>query len=272
VAPEEFSALYLGLNTDLVEASKKNTYHKNKAAKYNQKNASHSGEYHKNSSLSDGLPKSVDWRKLGAVTDVKNQGQCGGCWSFSATGALEGLNAIKNKKLVSLSEQELIDCSGSLGNQGCEGGLMTTAFQFVETYGIQSESSYGFTGEDGDCSQDTSQNVFQNSGYEEVPVNDSMALKRAVSRQPVSIGIEASSLTVQLFKSGVIATNCTTNLDHGVLAVGYSVDRNGQEYFIVKNSWGPNWGLNGFFNIAMGNQNSGMGVCGINMMASYPTL
>jgi KDEL-tailed cysteine endopeptidase len=263
MAPEEFSALYLGLNNDLelVEKHSKTAIpHKHNHSKL----ANHSSYL--------GLPRSVDWRKSGAVTPVKNQGKCGGCWAFAASGALEGLYAIKYKKLADFSEQQMIDCSAYLGNKGCDGGLMTAGFAYTQVYGIEPDKGYEYTASVNECRQDTDRVVFRNTGYKEVPANNSLALKKAVARQPVSVGIEASSLTVQLFKNGVITTGCSTNLDHGVLVVGYDVAADGQEYWIVKNSWGPKWGLKGYFHVAMGNQNTGMGVCGINRMASYPTL
>jgi len=282
MTPEEFSALHLGLNLDLdsrnkdkkTKSNSKTENHNESTKSYNEstKDRNESAKNHTKSADYPAIPKSVDWRKEGAVTGVKNQGQCGGCWSFSASGALEGLHAIKNKKLTSFSEQQMIDCSSDYGNQGCEGGLMTAAFQYTHDHGIQPESTYEFTGEDGTCSQNSQRVAFRNTGYEEVTANSTSDLKAAVARQPVSVGIEASSMTVQLFKSGVITSGCETNLDHGVLVVGYDKTSNGEGYWIVKNSWGPSWGLNGYFHIAMGSQNDGAGVCGINMMASYPTL
>jgi len=148
---------------------------------------------------------------------------------------------------------------------------MTNAFNYTEKHGIEPEVDYPFTGTDGTCTANSQRVAFRNKDFEEVEANSFLALKTAVVHQPVSIGIEASSMTVQLFQGGVIDSGCGTNLDHGVLVVGYQTTSKGQRYWIVKNSWGPNWGLNGFFNIAMGDQNSGAGVCGINMMASYPT-
>jgi len=265
---EEFSALHLGLNTDLDAKRKEQKKNDNSNKKADTKNHTEPINEHTTTTL----PKSVDWRKEGAVTGVKNQGQCGGCWSFSASGALEGLYAIKNKKLVSFSEQQMIDCSGGYGNQGCDGGLMTVAFEYTHTHGIEPETGYGYTASVGDCNANNKKVVFKNNGHKEVEANNPLALKHAVAKQPVSIGLEASSMTVQLFKSGVITGGCGTALDHGVLIVGYGAAKNGQEYWIVKNSWGPAWGLDGYMHIAMGSQNKGAGVCGINMMASYPTL
>jgi C1A family cysteine protease len=264
LSTEEFSALHLGLNINL-DARK--TQKKNTTEAESTENATK-----KANTTATPLPKSVDWRSAGAVAQVKDQGQCGGCWSFSASGALEGLHAIKNKKLTSFSEQQMIDCSADYGNQGCDGGLMTNAFNYTMSHGIQPEDSYPYAAEAGTCSHDPKKVAFKNTGFAEVAANNSDALKAIVAQQPVSVGIEATSMAVQLFQSGVINAGCGTELDHGVLVVGYDDTKAGHGYWIVKNSWGAKWGLNGFFNIAMGSQNGGAGACGINMMPSYPTL
>jgi C1A family cysteine protease len=257
---EEFGALHLGFNPALQKATDNNT-------------STDSGLL--GSELTANLaavPTKFDWRKEGIVSPVKNQGSCGGCWAFSATGALEGLYAIKNKNLVEFSEQQMIDCSKDYGNNGCEGGLMSFAFQYVKTVGTQPSSGYGYVAKVEKCKQDSTKATFRIGGYRDVPANNSLALKAAVARQPISVGIEASGLAVQLFKSGVIAKDCGTALDHAVLVVGYDTDASGQDYWIVKNSWGAKWGQKGYMNIARGSQNKGAGVCGINMMANYPTL
>jgi len=278
MTPEEFSALHLGLQLDL-DARKKHTKKNtetNNAKSQNETSGNHTeGNQTKTNSTAanhTALPKSVDWRSARAVTGVKNQGKCGGCWSFSASGALEGLHAIKNMKLAAFSEQQMMDCSANYGNQGCDGGLMTNAFNYTKTHGIEPELGYEYTASVGTCKQNPQRVAFRNTGFEEVLANNATALKAAVSQQPVSVGIEASSLTVQLFKSGVITSGCGTGLDHGVLVVGYDTTSTGHGYWIVKNSWGPEWGLQGYFHVAMGSHNEGAGMCGINMMASYPTL
>jgi len=210
---------------------------------------------------------SVDWRTKGAVTPIKNQGQCGSCWSFSATGALEGLHFLTNGTLLSFSEQQLMDCSTSYGNQGCNGGEMDAAFSYVKSQGIMTESDYPYTAEDGNCQYVASEVVFQNTGYTDVTQDSPSQLKAAVNLGPVSIAIEADQNSFQQYTSGVISSDCGTNLDHGVLIVGY----NESKYWIVKNSWGTAWGEQGYVNIAMGKQNNGAGVCGINSDPSYPT-
>jgi hypothetical protein len=220
---------------------------------------------------SEHVPSSVDWRKKGAVTPVKNQGQCGSCWAFSTTGSMEGLNFITNKKLASLSEQQLVDCSESFGNMGCNGGLMDNAFQYTQSKGLETESVYPYTGADGKCKYNEAKVVFTNTGYEDVPQDDNDALAAAVANQPVSIGIEADSMAFQMYTSGVFNDkNCGTNIDHGVLLVGYGGDDEEQNYWIVKNSWGDSWGENGFIKIAK-QSGSGTGLCGIASSASYPT-
>jgi C1A family cysteine protease len=218
------------------------------------------------------LPWAVDWRRKGAVTGVKTQGQCGSCWSFSTTGAVEGLNAIKTGKLVSLSEQQLIDCSGSFGNQGCEGGVMDSAFDYISVAGgIESESAYPYTAQDGtDCKANSTLFAASISGYADVPGRDSVQLKAAVAQQPVSATVQANQIAFQFYDSGVITGGCGTILNHGVLIVGYDTTLLGQHYWIVKNSWSTGWGQQGYAWIALSNSTDSSGVCGIAMAASYP--
>jgi C1A family cysteine protease len=215
-------------------------------------------------------PASVDWRTQGAVTPIKDQGQCGSCWAFSSTGSIEGAWAIAKKKLVSLSEQQLVDCSADQGNFGCSGGLMDNAFEYViANGGITSEAKYPYTAMDGTCMSPLPASVATISSYQDVPKNNDNALQAAVAIGPVSVAIEADMPAFQFYSSGVLSDpSCGTNLDHGVLAVGYGTQSN-QNYWIVKNSWGEDWGDSGYVLIA---RKKGAGECGINMEPSYPVV
>ncbi|KAF5740806.1 low-temperature-induced cysteine proteinase [Tripterygium wilfordii] len=215
------------------------------------------------------VPASFDWRRKGAVTEVKDQGSCGACWAFSATGAIEGINKIVTGSLVSLSEQELIDCDKSY-NAGCGGGLMDYAYQFiVENHGVDTEQDYPFIARERTCNKDKlRRHVVTIDGYTDVPPNNEKELLKAVAAQPVSVGICGSERAFQLYSKGIFAGPCSTSLDHAVLIVGYGSE-NGLDYWIVKNSWGTSWGMNGYIYMARNGGNSD-GVCGINMLASYP--
>jgi C1A family cysteine protease len=229
------------------------------------------------------LPQQHDWIALGAVTDVKNQGKCGSCWAFSTTGALEGAYFIKNKQLVSFSEQELVDCENLKhggSDLGCNGGDMDTAFSWIKSNkGLCSEQDYpyvsGTTHKANDqCSICSVVNGSQILNWTDVPPKSDDALMYAVYQQPVSVSIDAASLFFQFYKSGVFTGICGTKLDHGVLAVGFGTDNStNMDYYLVKNSWGKTWGDNGYIKIAKGEKyNSGSGQCGILLSASYPLL
>lgn len=218
-------------------------------------------------STSQALPDSIDWRERNAVTEVKDQGQCGSCWSFSATGSMEGAWAIKTGKLVSFSEQQLIDCSIVYGNSGCQGGLMEAAFEYAIDKGACTESDLPYKANAGLCSGCST--VAHFSKCVDVTQNNQLHLKEAVSSGPVSVAIEADTLIFQFYKGGIVDdVKCGTNLDHGVLVVGYGSE-NGKDYWIVKNSWGPHWGDNGYIRIARNNSTRDAGICGIAAQPSY---
>lgn len=210
------------------------------------------------------IPAEVDWTTKGAVTPVKNQGQCGSCWAFSATGSMEGGYFIKNGKLLSFSEQQLVDCSKSYGNMGCNGGIMEFAFSFVEDHGITTEDKYPYKAvTQSKCA--VPEGEYKVTECYDVKVNSTESLKEAIALEPVSVAIQANQLGFQLYRKGVFSGNCGTKLDHGVLAVGYGSD-SGKDFIKVKNSWGGSWGEQGYIRLV---QKEGHGQCGINMQPSY---
>jgi len=212
---------------------------------------------------------SVDWVTKGAVTPVKNQQRCGSCWAFSTTGSMEGAYQIATGKLVSFSEEDLVQCDHN-GDQGCQGGLMDNAFEWIQKNGICTEDSYPYTsgsGVTGTCKK-TCSPVATNTGHKDVPAKDETALQSAVAQNPVSIAIEADKSAFQLYKSGVLdSSSCGTKLDHGVLIVGYGSDSaSGKDYWKVKNSWGATWGEEGYVRMVKGKN-----MCGLAQQPSYPT-
>jgi len=226
---------------------------------------------------------SVDWRdassnpaKKVAVTAVKNQGQCGSCWSFSTTGGIEGAYALAGNSLTSLSEQELVDCSTSYGNMGCNGGIMTEAFQYaIDNNGLCTESEYPYTsggGRDGGSCKKTSCGSKYGAikSYKNVTPFSGNAMVSALNDGPVSIAIEADKLAFQLYSGGVLSSSgCGHALDHGVLAVGY-----GSDFWIVKNSWGASWGEEGYIRLGRGDKNGGglYGECGLLTQPVQPSM
>ena len=246
---EEFSALYLGLNWS-PDASKavgliflKET----------------------------GLPDSIDWREKGAVTEIKNQGECGSCYSFSTVASLEGASFLKSGKLVNFSEQQIVDCSFVHGNKGCVGGLITYALAYARDYGVELAHDYPYKAVDGPCKYNANKVVFHNYDYRNVPRNNLNQLKAAVAMQPVSVGIQGNEDAFRFYKSGILSSGCGNRwINHAVVIVGYATSSDQKDYWIVKNSWGTSWGMEGYIFIERGVQNSGAGLCGINSEASYP--
>ncbi|KAJ0025514.1 hypothetical protein Pint_08729 [Pistacia integerrima] len=283
---EEYRSKYLGARTGF----RKNSLKSKVSDRYQPR-------------VGEELPDSVDWRKKGAVVEVKDQGSCGSCWAFSTIAAVEGINKIVTGDLISLSEQELVDCDTSY-NEGCNGGLMDYAFEFIiNNGGIDTEEDYPYMAVDGRC--DTyrkNAKVVTIDNYEDVPENDEKALQKAVANQPVSVAIEAGGREFQFYDSvnfisfsggseycenvqglmaskhedyarrltmGVFSGRCGTALDHGVTAVGYGTD-NGVDYWLVKNSWGKSWGESGYIKMERNLVGTATGKCGIAVEASYP--
>jgi len=245
---EEFGHLYLGSSLNMSESNQENAYY---------------------DPLFDSVGDTVDWRTKGAVTGVKNQGQCGSCWAFSTTGSVEGAWKIKKGSLVSLSEQNLVDCSKSQGNQGCNGGFMDNAFKYIiSNHGIDTEASYGYVGKDSTCKFNKATIGATLTSYKDVTKNSEPSLTSALQAAgPVSVAIDASHSSFQFYSSGVYYEKAcsSSRLDHGVLAVGYGTQGT-SDYYIVKNSWGSSWGQQGYILMSRNKQNN----CGIAAAASYP--
>jgi len=235
----EFSAMYNGYKNDTQSTRKRNYFVPD---------------------TSIVLADDVDWRKQGAVTGVKNQAQCGSCWSFSATGSMEAAHFFATKQLVSLSEQNLVDCSVPEGNQGCKGGWMDQAFKYViQNGGIDTEESYRYTATGPNaCKYNPSNRGATISGYQDVASGSESGLQQAASGRPVSVAIDASHSSFQFYSSGIYYEPACNprNLDHGVLVVGYGSTGGSQgDYWIVKDSWGTGWGMSGYLNMARNRNN-----------------
>jgi len=205
------------------------------------------------------LAAAVDWTSKGAVTPVKNQGQCGSCWAFSTTGGIEGQWQIATGKLVSLSEQQFVDCDKV--DAGCGGGLMDHGFAFAQGTAIATEGSYAYTAVGGSCKSSFTTAIPAGgvTGFKDVQKSAS-SLKSALNSQPVSVAIQADQAVFQQYKGGVITSGCGSQLDHGVLAAGYDGNT-----IKVKNSWGATWGVNGYVQMDASQ-------CGVTTDASYPTV
>uniref|UniRef100_A0A3B4EMM1 Cathepsin L.1 n=2 Tax=Pygocentrus nattereri TaxID=42514 RepID=A0A3B4EMM1_PYGNA len=217
------------------------------------------------------LPSAVDWRTAGYVTEVKDQSHCGSCWAFSATGALEGQMFKKTNKLVSLSEQQLVDCSGSSGNHGCNGGRVSKAFDYIKkSGGLEAANTYPYQAMEGPCRFNNQKIWAKCSDYNKVQHTED-ALQYAVATVgPISVSVDVSKDSFQLYVSGVYdEPNCSsTKLGHAMLAVGYGTDKQGRDYWLVKNSWGVKWGEKGYIKMSRNKGNQ----CGIATRPSFPVV
>jgi len=215
------------------------------------------------------IPSSVDWRTRGAVTSVKQLGTCGSGYAFSAVGALEGALFLETERLVDLSAQQILDCSSEQGNQGCDGGLMDYTYDYVKQNGIQSEEYYPYTGGGGRCDAGVIRAVAANTvTYTNIPAGDEEALRQAVAKTPVSAAIDASD-NFQSYSGGVLNDDSCNekDLNYAVLIVGYGTE-DGEDYWLVKNSRGPEWGEGGYIKMSRNKDNQ----CGIASYASFPVV
>jgi len=222
----------------------------------------------------ENTPESVNWVEAGAVTGVKNQGSCGSCWSFSTTGAMEGAHYVATGELLSFSEQQLVDCAtGIYLNMGCNGGNPLWAYRYLKKHYAELETEYPYTSGNGDDSTDCLYDSHSKTAVEvqasaSVTSEDRDQMKAALAQQPLAVLVEADKMAFQTYQSGVLTSDaCGTQLDHAVLAVGYGTE-DGQDYWLVKNSWDTTWGDNGYIKLGM---NDTTGVCGVQMGPSFPS-
>ncbi|CAH1391940.1 unnamed protein product [Nezara viridula] len=218
------------------------------------------------------IPKSIDWRQSGAVTPMKDQGHCGSCWAFSSTGAVEGQLFRKTGKLVSLSEQQLVDCSDGYGNGGCDGGFMDSSFNYLkDVEGLESENSYPYEAKNNTCRYNKDKVVpgTKVKAYYDIKELDDDALLAAVATVgPISVGVTAANDGFLYYEKGIFdGESCGGDITHAILLVGYGSE-NGEDYWLVKNSWGLDWGEDGYMKMTRSIKN----VCEISSMASYPIL
>jgi len=218
-------------------------------------------------------PEAINWVEKGAVNPPKDQGICGSCWTFGTTGTIEGAYFVKTGKLISLSEQQLVDCAWTEGQSACDGGEASGAMQFIiDNGGIALEQTYRYIMLDHFCNTEDRSSGVQLTGYVNVTSGDEHALKDAISKYPVAVAIDASQPSFTFYSEGVYnepkCKNGVDDLDHEVLAVGYGTDEDGGDYYLVKNSWSTYWGDGGYIKMSRNNNNQ----CGIATAASYPLL
>ncbi|KAG6489015.1 hypothetical protein ZIOFF_050273 [Zingiber officinale] len=218
------------------------------------------------------VPAAVDWRSKGAVTPIKDQGECACCWAFAAAAATEAIIQLRTGKLISLSVQELVDCDVTGKNNGCDGGTIDGAFDFiVRRGGLTTEANYPYTASNGNCNPSLAEKPTAGiRAYVRVPNIGESSLTAAVARQPVAVAVDAGGLDFQFYSSGIFTGECGTELNHGVIVVGYGRTKGGNKYWIIKNSWGVSWGEKGYLRLQR-DVGATEGLCGIASYASYPT-
>jgi C1A family cysteine protease len=216
------------------------------------------------------LPNSIDWRAKNAVTPVKNQQSCGCGWAFATTASIEAAWEINSHPLISLSEQQLVDCSSTYGNKGCSGGTIVNALKYVQASGLANETAYPYVASTNKCSKAKAALIVAKiSSYINVQSSSSNALMTAVVGQPVAVAVDANPSFWQFYSSGVIDGNCGSTVNHNVLVVWYFTIAGQTPYYICKNSWGPNWGLSGYVQVSIVD---GLGTCGIQTSPAYPVV
>uniref|UniRef100_M8B4D7 Oryzain alpha chain n=1 Tax=Aegilops tauschii TaxID=37682 RepID=M8B4D7_AEGTA len=217
------------------------------------------------------LAESVDWRKKGAVGPVKNQGSCSSAWAFAATATIEGINQIVTGDMIPLSAQELLDCTSRYGNDGCDGGLALHAFEFIiHNRGIASEEDYPYQASQNRCDPEKQKSrVVTIDGYENVPSNSEKSLQKAVANQPIVAMIMVSD-SFASYAGGIFNGDCEFkgSVNHEVVVIGYGTG-DGNDYWIVRNSWGASWGENGYIRMKR-NIEASSGMCGIAFHPYYP--
>lgn len=218
---------------------------------------------------SDVLPDSVDWRTKGAVSPVKNEGLCRSSWAFAAIGAVEGINQIVTGNLITLSEQQLVDCTTKLGNNGCNGGFINKAFDFIiGNGGIDTDQDYPYTGLVGLCNnRKKRRKVVSFDGYESLAMNNESVLLKAVANQPIAVSLGIKAINWVLYEGGIMSGQCKTDSSLAAVLVGYGT-KNGKDYWILKNSWGTNWGESGYIRVVR-NIKDKADQCGLKVLASY---
>jgi len=260
--PENTARLSLNAFADLTREEFAALYTGDATSEYDNLNV----EY---ASYDSDVPDSWDWRTKGAVTPVKNQGQCGSCWAFAAVATIEGLYFINGNPLTSFSEQQIVDCDTN--NNGCGGGLSYIAYAYVAKMGLETESDYPYQAKAGSCLYNAAkaiQNVTTGAGF--VTPRNPDAIKAQAVQQPLVVSIEADQSVFQFYSGGVITSGCGMSLNHAVTLVGYGA-YDGQDAFTIKNSWGTDWGVQGYVYISTSTQyNAGFGACGILTRPVFP--